>query len=645
MSFAFPGLLEVHRAKMHNVTPLPSCKSCNMVFRRIMGLINHWRTGVPHVKDRDGIKLLGCDICDSFNIINGFRDKEEIAEHTRAVHGPTVLIDSTNFEKPLCPLCQRGFTYRKGVIEHIQILHGEHLVVDLIGAQDPAEQKRLIDELQYRCHYCPKTFRVKRSLLQHLEKFHQDTSGYTQPRPGSPLSTFKGHSVKAEEFNEWLLHSPADPPGFGGAEQAAEDVVGGDDGRGRAGAGGSGGGEGGSGSADDGCIRAQPPPPTPDAGPTHDGHAAAGDRAGRGRVNGGGRRGGELERRPVDQQATAKQTTTPSSPHRPTPAATSTAQQQVATSPQKNTGSQTSPKGNKKAAGQIKRVCKRPPMRNIQEALDEYRAHLALVRPPPPQPKPDEVKAEGGRGGEAEDAEISFKDQPANDNSQSGESNVTAEVNAEKSSDDVSKSASGQKSVVASSEESSSSASLKQDNESCSNETSLKTTPDESDAEGESSASFSAAKKPAKKKKKSAFRLSTKTNKSKKDAVVDIIPSNAPAPDDKEASTLNDASLTPTATPSGGKRSLRSNTPKEPPAKANKRKGLAGQSAAEGEEVEEEEVEECLEEDCQRTFSSYFSMMRHVALTHRQEKTADLLKLKLYSQLQLPPSATPIQSN
>ena len=32
--------------------------------------------------------------------------------------------------------------------------------------------------------------------MQHLEKFHQDTSGYTQPRPGSPQSNFKAHSVK-----------------------------------------------------------------------------------------------------------------------------------------------------------------------------------------------------------------------------------------------------------------------------------------------------------------------------------------------------------------------------------------------------------------------------------------------------------------
>lgn len=61
-----------------------------------------------------------------------------------------MLIDSSNHEKPQCPLCQRGFTYRKGVIEHIQILHGEHLVVDLIGAKTQADKQKLIDELQYR---------------------------------------------------------------------------------------------------------------------------------------------------------------------------------------------------------------------------------------------------------------------------------------------------------------------------------------------------------------------------------------------------------------------------------------------------------------------------------------------------------------
>ena len=44
----------------------------------------------------------------------------------------------------------------------------------------------------------------------------------------------------------------------------------------------------------------------------------------------------------------------------------------------------------------------------------------------------------------------------------------------------------------------------------------------------------------------------------------------------------------------------------------------------------EEIVEECLYVDeCTRKFSSYFSMMRHVAFFHRPERTAELMKLKL----------------
>ena len=44
----------------------------------------------------------------------------------------------------------------------------------------------------------------------------------------------------------------------------------------------------------------------------------------------------------------------------------------------------------------------------------------------------------------------------------------------------------------------------------------------------------------------------------------------------------------------------------------------------------DEIFEECLyKEECTRKFSSYFSMMRHVAFSHRPERTAELMKLKL----------------
>ena len=101
-----------------------------------------------------------------------------------------------------------------------------------------------------------------------------------------------------------------------------------------------------------------------------------------------------------------------------------------------------------------------------------------------------------------------------------------------------------------------------------------------------------------KSRKKAAFRLSTKTNKPKKDAVVDL---------ESESSSLDVVSESP-------RRSLRSNTPKESPSSV-------GRSNS-------DEVEECAIDGCQRTFAGYFSLMRHVALNHRQSKTAELLKLK-----------------
>lgn len=61
----------------------------------------------------------------------------------------------------------------------------------------------------------------------------------------------------------------------------------------------------------------------------------------------------------------------------------------------------------------------------------------------------------------------------------------------------------------------------------------------------------------------------------------------------------------------GTKRSLRSNAPESP----SKRK----------QQLEEEELEEC--EECKRRFRGYFSLMRHYAFTHQREKTAALLKL------------------
>lgn len=59
----------------------------------ILGLITHWRTAPSH-RRTDGVKLVGCDICDAFNIVNGFRDEAAVESHTKHVHGEVSYVDA-----------------------------------------------------------------------------------------------------------------------------------------------------------------------------------------------------------------------------------------------------------------------------------------------------------------------------------------------------------------------------------------------------------------------------------------------------------------------------------------------------------------------------------------------------------------------
>lgn len=182
------GLLELHRQKLHSDPPLLTCIPCNLGFKRKMGLITHWRTAPSH-RRQDNVKLMGCDICDAFNIVNGFRDEAAVQSHTRIVHGEDVFVNNSNQEKSFCPLCPSDFSYRKGMIEHLQILHGEHLLTQLLRASG-MEMERLLDDLHFKCHVCSKTFRAKKSLTQHVEKVHgvQNSSfGVSPPKPSKFL--------------------------------------------------------------------------------------------------------------------------------------------------------------------------------------------------------------------------------------------------------------------------------------------------------------------------------------------------------------------------------------------------------------------------------------------------------------------------
>ena len=50
-----------------------------------LALIAHYRMAPAH--QHDSTILIGCDICDAFNIVNGFKNARELEDHTKQVHG------------------------------------------------------------------------------------------------------------------------------------------------------------------------------------------------------------------------------------------------------------------------------------------------------------------------------------------------------------------------------------------------------------------------------------------------------------------------------------------------------------------------------------------------------------------------------
>ena len=51
----------------------------------VAALIAHYRLAPAHRIGDD--VLIGCDICDAFNIVNGFRSSKELLDHTKKIHG------------------------------------------------------------------------------------------------------------------------------------------------------------------------------------------------------------------------------------------------------------------------------------------------------------------------------------------------------------------------------------------------------------------------------------------------------------------------------------------------------------------------------------------------------------------------------
>ncbi len=82
LEYPFYGLLERHRVDVHGADEVLVCGRCATGFKRKTNLVLHWRSTAHRL-----IKLVGCDVCDAFNVSNGFPDEENLADHTAEVHG------------------------------------------------------------------------------------------------------------------------------------------------------------------------------------------------------------------------------------------------------------------------------------------------------------------------------------------------------------------------------------------------------------------------------------------------------------------------------------------------------------------------------------------------------------------------------
>ena len=190
------GVLDVHKQKLHQQTLMPSCSNCKLIFRDATSLTTHWRTAHAFFT-----KMMGCDICDVFKIVNCFKSKVELAIHTKKIHGPDRSMVNEGLRSFTCPLCHKGSAFRKRALEHLESAHADHFM-DIIGVKNPAIRGKIARDLMYRCHHkdCEVAFDTKKGILKHAESVHDDRSGRLQPRPGSPAASFTSTSIPLNEY-------------------------------------------------------------------------------------------------------------------------------------------------------------------------------------------------------------------------------------------------------------------------------------------------------------------------------------------------------------------------------------------------------------------------------------------------------------
>ena len=87
-AFQTAGILEIHLQKIHDEKPFVSCDQCEFmyIFKYRSSLNWHFRkVHMPFISINEN--ALGCDICDAFDVINGFSTVTDLRKHTDNIHG------------------------------------------------------------------------------------------------------------------------------------------------------------------------------------------------------------------------------------------------------------------------------------------------------------------------------------------------------------------------------------------------------------------------------------------------------------------------------------------------------------------------------------------------------------------------------
>ncbi len=163
------------------------CNQCDKSFQRLCNLDKHIRA---HAQ----IKPFECHVCNKM-----FSDKRDLDKHTKRY-----VDESLNF----CEICGKSFHSAKELKTHQNIFH-KNEKCDICDKKFCKKQLKIhlethIFTKSFVCEICCKTFKLRRSLIEHMNKKHELNEKFNEIfKFGNDLSAFHQSILKScRNFNQ-----------------------------------------------------------------------------------------------------------------------------------------------------------------------------------------------------------------------------------------------------------------------------------------------------------------------------------------------------------------------------------------------------------------------------------------------------------